>query len=75
MEIKKINFHSGSLKNPWKGNCVAVGLSSGFVEPLESNGLSQVILQLELLERYWNPRSDSSTEKVLYNRYFTHLVI
>jgi hypothetical protein len=58
----------------WRNNVIAIGLSSGFVEPLESNGLSQVIMQLELLERYWNPRSDTSVEKLLYNRYFTHLM-
>ena len=49
MEIKKINFHSGSLKNPWKGNCVAIGLSSGFVEPLEATGIAWFITSCNIL--------------------------
>lgn len=72
--LATFTFTPSIATEAWKNNVIAIGLSSGFIEPLESNGLSQVILQLELLERYWNPKSDSSTEKILYNRYYTHLM-
>lgn len=72
--ISTFTFTPSIATEAWKNNVIAIGLSSGFIEPLESNGLSQVILQLELLERYWNPRSNASVEKLLYNRYFTHLM-
>ena len=34
-----IRFKTYKRVNAWKGNCVSVGLSDGFVEPLESTGL------------------------------------
>lgn len=36
---RRLSFQSGVLKKPWVGNCVAVGLSAGFVEPMESTGI------------------------------------
>lgn len=38
-ESRRIPFEAGYLTTPWVGNCVAVGLSGGFLEPLESTGL------------------------------------
>ena len=38
-ELKHINIKHGKHKVSWKNNCVAIGLSYGFVEPLESTGL------------------------------------
>ena len=34
----------------WKGNAVAIGLSAGFIEPLESTGLALMIRGCEYLE-------------------------
>jgi tryptophan 7-halogenase len=39
LEARHIRFASGKRQLSWKGNCVAVGLSDGFLEPLESSGL------------------------------------
>jgi tryptophan 7-halogenase len=39
LEARHIRFSSGKRQVSWKGNCVAVGLSDGFLEPLESSGL------------------------------------
>lgn len=36
---KIIRFTSGRYKKSWKENCVAIGLSSGFLEPLESTSI------------------------------------
>lgn len=38
-EPNRIRFTSGKRKRIWNKNCVAVGLSGGFVEPLESTAL------------------------------------
>jgi len=42
IEAKKINFKSGHRKAYWKNNCVAIGMSSGFVEPLEATAIMLV---------------------------------
>jgi flavin-dependent dehydrogenase len=39
ISARKIQFESGYRENHWHKNCVAVGLSSGFFEPLEATGI------------------------------------
>lgn len=39
LEARHIRFRSSKRKSSWISNCVAVGLSDGFLEPLESSGL------------------------------------
>ncbi len=42
LEFKKIKMRVGIHKRLWVKNVVAIGLSAGFIEPLESNGLYTV---------------------------------
>ena len=42
LEFKNIKMRVGIHKRLWVKNVVAVGLSAGFIEPLESNGLFSV---------------------------------
>ena len=44
---KPIKFRPGSYENVWIENCVAIGLSGGFLEPLEATSIMTTILQLE----------------------------
>jgi len=44
-----IRFETGYRPEHWRGNCVAVGLAGGFVEPLESTGIALVELGAYLL--------------------------
>lgn len=37
--INKLQWTTGMRKRSWNKNCIAIGLSAGFVEPLESTGL------------------------------------
>ncbi len=48
LEARKIRFNSGHREQFWKGNCVAVGMSAGFVEPLEATA----IMLVEISARY-----------------------
>jgi len=49
LEIKSLKFKTGAHEVPWKSNCVAIGLSYGFVEPLESTGLWATCSQIDTL--------------------------
>lgn len=42
LAIRKISFESGHRREFWKNNCVAIGLSAGFLEPLEASALMLV---------------------------------
>lgn len=39
LPARKISFDAGYREVNWKKNCVAIGLSSGFFEPLEATGI------------------------------------
>lgn len=75
---RKISFDSGYREINWKKNCVAIGLSSGFFEPLEATGimfseLAAVSLtnlfpwggDLEVAERQFNDRMRRRYERAL----------
>ena len=42
IDYRRIPFAPGYRRTPWLRNCVAVGLSAGFVEPLEASALALV---------------------------------
>jgi len=46
---KEIDFSPGLFENVWVKNCVAVGLASSFVEPLEATSIAVTCQQLERL--------------------------
>jgi hypothetical protein len=43
---KPINFEPGTYNNIWVENCLMVGLSGGFLEPLEATSIMTIILEL-----------------------------
>lgn len=44
-----IKIDAGRLRDVWIGNCVAVGLSSSFLEPLEATSIHGTIVQMMML--------------------------
>ena len=48
---KVIPFDAGRFEDVWVNNCIAVGLSSGFAEPLEATSLWVSIVQLETITK------------------------
>jgi len=49
LDALHIRFETGYRPEHWRGNCVAVGLAGGFVEPLESTGIALVELGAYLI--------------------------
>lgn len=45
--VKKLHMRVGRRRNHWVNNCLAVGLSQGFVEPLEATALNLVQTTLQ----------------------------
>ncbi len=41
-EPKALSFTPGRCKQVWQGNCIAIGLAAGFLEPLESTSIALV---------------------------------
>lgn len=50
-DIRAVNFQSGSLTSPWVSNVVCVGLSAGFIEPLEATGISWFVISADTLTK------------------------
>jgi flavin-dependent dehydrogenase len=47
--IRNLKFEPGRVANPWVKNVIAIGLSQGFVEPLEATSIHATIVQLDFL--------------------------
>lgn len=47
--LRNIKFDCGRVESPWVKNVVAIGLSQGFVEPLEATSIHATIVQLDFL--------------------------
>lgn len=68
---KDIKFEAGRVDKFWINNCVSIGLSASFVEPLEASSIGNSILQAfglcDMLEGWYLDRSIAED----YNEKFT----
>ncbi len=69
-----IKMRIGRNRNSWVKNCVAIGLSSGFVEPLESTGIFFIQHAIEELVHHFP--GDGLNEETIksYNKSVAHCI-
>lgn len=76
VETRLIKFSSGQRRKAWAGNCIAIGLSGGFIEPLESTGLYLSDLAAVMFaEHFPNKHDDMEAlayrfNRIISNRYY-----
>ncbi|MGW1373905.1 tryptophan halogenase family protein [Streptomyces sp. NPDC002446] len=68
LSANHIRMRIGRSENSWVNNCVAIGLSSGFVEPLESTGIFFIQNAVEQLVKHFPGGRDDDQLRTSYNR-------
>jgi flavin-dependent dehydrogenase len=68
LKAAHIKMRIGRCRNSWVKNCVAIGLSSGFVEPLESTGIFFIQHGIEELVSHFPGDSIDEEAVKSYNR-------
>jgi tryptophan halogenase len=67
-EPRVLKFKAGRRKRSWVKNCIAVGLSSGFLEPLESTSIYLIQAAITGLVELFPEREISSIDRDEFNR-------
>ena len=75
LSTRVVNFRVGRRENPWTANCIAIGLSGGFIEPLESTGLYLSQVASDVLAEHF-PHTDEMAplafrfNRIMANRFY-----
>lgn len=69
--IRRLSFQSGYRTTLWRANCLAIGLSAGFVEPLEASAIVLIEMSLlQLIDNWPSTRSVMDAHARRFNEVF-----
>lgn len=71
--LKVIDWTPYYDKNIWEGNVISIGLSSGFIEPLESTGIALICAGIAELVNILHLRHYTQHDINLYNSYMINM--
>ncbi|MCF2948762.1 tryptophan 7-halogenase [Paraglaciecola aquimarina] len=68
-DLNKLRFVTGKRNKSWQRNCVAIGLSAGFLEPLESTSLYLIQIAIQKLLEHFPNSVINDVERDSFNRH------
>ena len=69
---RRLTFRSGHRERFWDRNCLAIGLSAGFLEPLEASAIVTIELSLDALLDDWPTRDTMALTATRFNALFRY---
>ena len=71
LALRRLSFPTGHRAEFWRGNCLAIGLSAGFIEPLEASAIVMIELSLNaLIDNFPVSRSAMGLHAARFNDLF-----
>ncbi|MEN9855300.1 MAG: hypothetical protein RLZZ157_426 [Pseudomonadota bacterium] len=73
LRIRQLSFKTGHRAKFWDRNCIAIGLSAGFIEPLEASAIVLIELSLKaLIENFPKSREIMDIQAARFNELFRY---
>jgi tryptophan halogenase len=72
-QARRLRIRPGHRRRSWVGNCLAVGLASSFIEPLESSGIYLVEIALTMFLDYMDGNRGIPALRDKYNSVMNNL--
>lgn len=68
-EVRHLQMKCGRIERSWVGNCLAVGLAQGFLEPLEATALHIVLATVNAFLEAWETDQKEAFNEKIARRY------
>lgn len=74
IQVKHLKMRVGRVASHWYKNCLAAGLSQGFIEPLEATALMLVQFTLEEFIKAYSNDQEQVTQQKSFNDNVNHMI-